>query len=251
MVIKARLRIALERSGKRQADLARHCNVTTSAVNQWIKDNGREKIRLEHDNLMCVADLLKVSSDWLTGKTNNMELITGGPQKQVGRTQVTSCSESASASVTHGDMVHKPRTDGGKDDQYAYVQSYEFWRGKTKTETRFMSVTLEWLESKGLVAGQLKSVEMPDDSQEGLVSKGYIIIVNVEWGEKLVNGAYYAIEIGGLITVRRADYEHNNDIVLTCMNPKYRDLSVPKNDVPALNIIGSAVRFQGDFPNPN
>jgi len=111
-----------------------------------------------------------------------------------------------------------------------------------------MSVSKDWLKSSGLSADQVKAFVMPDDSQPDFVRRGYRIGVNTQWAKPLKHGHYYAIRLGGSVTVRRIEYRSNGDLVLCCSSESYSDEVVPPNAIDDLPIEGQAVIFQGAFP---
>jgi len=65
-----RIKIALERSGKTQADLVRATKAKSSSVSNWV--NGRTK-NLKGSNLTIAAQVLGVSEAWLGAGVGPME----------------------------------------------------------------------------------------------------------------------------------------------------------------------------------
>ena len=57
-----RLRVAMEKSGITQAELARACNVKPPSVHGWL--SGKSKF-LRGENLLCAARVLNVDQQWL------------------------------------------------------------------------------------------------------------------------------------------------------------------------------------------
>ncbi len=129
------------------------------------------------------------------------------------------------------------------------IETYESWMSEGPAREWRMSVPLSWLQSQGYDSSQIKSFTMPDNSQSDLVLKDYEVAVNVNWGDKLQNDKFYAINIGGLVTLRKVEYRASGGIHLRCLNPDYSDESLTAEEVDNLDIVGVAVRFQGSFPD--
>ena len=111
-----------------------------------------------------------------------------------------------------------------------------------------MSAPTAWLESNGLRADQLKTIEVPDDSQADRIRRGDWVAINIEWGGKLKNDETYAVRIGGEYTLRRVAWQANGSLTLRCRNEDYPDEVVQAQDVDSLDILGSFARFQGNTP---
>jgi len=62
-----RIKIALQRRGWDQSDLARKMNVSRATVSRWASNSRAPS----PDTLREMADLLNVSIDWLTGRTDD------------------------------------------------------------------------------------------------------------------------------------------------------------------------------------
>lgn len=139
--------------------------------------------------------------------------------------------------------------DSPQMDNHVYIVSFEFFSGQVDREIRFMSVSSAWLTSEGHSRDDVVSIEMPDDSQYGIVSRGFEVAINTNWGKKLKNNRYYAVRFGDSPpTVRRVEIQFNDDVLLKSINPDYTDQLVPANQVHELNIVGEAIKFQGVFP---
>ena len=131
------------------------------------------------------------------------------------------------------------------------VESYELWQGFVEKDARAMSIPKEWFEKEGYKPEQIKFITMPDDSQAGIVSKGFDIAINVNWNGEIKNNCYYGVVLGGTPTVRGLEYQYDGSLVLTCNNNKFKDQEVPEKDLEKLKemIIGIPVKFQGNFPD--
>ena len=132
-----------------------------------------------------------------------------------------------------------------KPTKYAQIQSFELWRGVLQNETRHMTVTVDLLDSLGLRAGNLRSIEMPDESQSGRIRKGDHIAINIKFEAPPKNNAMYAVKLGDQYTLRRFVYRANGGITLSCSNPDYPDESISSDEINDLDILGEFALFQG------
>ena len=127
----------------------------------------------------------------------------------------------------------------------AYVQSFEYWKGLVKNEIRQMSVSKIWLATSEYKIDQLKTIEMPDDSQSDRIRKGDTVVVCVDWGGTLKHDTLYAVRLGGQYTLRRTAHQANGNILLRCRNRDYADETIESSSVDKLDILGEFVRFEG------
>lgn len=220
---------ARELKGWSAADLVRESGVPQGTISKMEKHKqntlGKYGIQLQK--------ALGVSFEWLaTGE--------GDPFHK-------NCDSNAT-DIAYSDSMDTLPQDGGRDKNHIYVESYEYWSGDVASEIRFMSVPISWLKNEGYSSDQIKSIEMPDESQSGLVNQGFEIAINIEWGSKPLDNLYYALEIGGRITLRRIEYQYNGDLILRCLNEKFNDQRVSEAEIKDLRIVGVAVKFQGSFP---
>lgn len=231
MVIKERLAFALDESGKTQADVARDCNVSTAAVALWFSPRAKDIINIKHENIVKLAPSLGVSVEWLTNTYTN-------PSSKRART-----SQNTSALMQVADKVAGYI---GQEVEYVSIQSHEYWRAEVTAEIRFMSVPVQVLEEKGLLHSDVKSMQMPDDSQAGRILKGDMIAVSVVWGPEFAEDELYAIKIGGRYTLRRAMNAINGDLLLRCRNSdSYPDMVVAKDKKKDLDVLGKFVGMFG------
>lgn len=144
------------------------------------------------------------------------------------------------------DRMNSPAKEAGRNEGHVYVQSYELWRGEVEAEIRFMTVPVDWLETEGLIVDQIKTIEMPDNSQADRIRKGDIVAVNVVWDGNVKNDTMYAIRIGGQHTLRRTAFQANGNLILRCRNDEeYPDETVSRYEISELDILGEFLRFQG------
>lgn len=223
--LQSRLTEALREKGAKPAHLASAVGATRATVSDWV--NGKTKA-ISPDYLFAVADFLGVYPDWLAhGKgPRRMSDAAANPTQRYLPTYSTGIKA----------------VDGGR-----YVQSYELWRNEVAQEIRFMSVPQDWLEKNGYSVDQLKSMNMPDDSQAPRVRRGDTIVVNIEWGTILQNDCIYAVKLGGQYTLRRIAYRSNGCVVLSCANGNYADETIGKTEISNIDVLGQAVRFEGSF----
>lgn len=196
--------------------------------------NRGDKARLSREADLSASQI----SQWLSGERNMSEDTAREIERARDLPVGWMDSATMNSSPLESEGIHK----------HENIQSYEFWRGEVETEIRVMSVSTEWLKAEGYTKNQIKSIVMPDDSQVGLVNRGYEVAINTDWGGELINDLYYAIKIGGLVTIRRVEYTYSGDVMLRCLNSEYAEQTVSKSDVVNLDIAGVAVRFQGNFP---
>lgn len=138
--------------------------------------------------------------------------------------------------VVYGDVTH------------VRIETHESWiDGETQKESR-MTVPSAWISSNGFNADGLKSITMPDNSQSSLVLEGYEIAIHIDFDGELKNNAFYALKIGGNITLRKIEYKATGGAMLRCVSNDYADESVTLDELANIEVIGQAVMFQGSFP---
>lgn len=145
----------------------------------------------------------------------------------------------------HSDSILETSNIVTDAEKYARIQSFEHWRGSVENEIRHMNIPLESLSALGLHANQLKSIEMPDESQFSRIRKGDHVVVNIEFTAPPKNNTVYAIKLGGQYTLRRVSYKASGGLTLSCSNVDYPDDSVSADEIASLDILGEFVLFQG------
>lgn len=228
-----RIKWARTQKGWTSSELVRQSGVpqgTVSKIENYRQDNpGKYAIALQK--------ALGVSMEWLM--TGHGDAIKSGGDIGVTRT-LPDLSKSTHNPVT----VNNPARTTEDADGYVAVESYEVWSGLAAAEVRHMTVPARWLEARHMSASQLKSIEMPDDSQAGRLRRGDWVAVNVEWGGKLRNDTVYAVKIGGEYTLRRVAWQANGSLVLRCQNDDYADETLSAEDASGLDILGEFACFQ-------
>lgn len=138
--------------------------------------------------------------------------------------------------------------DSTNIDRTVRIQDYSDWVSSTNEKLIGMSVSHRLLVQKGIKAEDLKSIEISDDSNTGFLNRGAAVAINVNFESPIKNGSYYAIALGGVVTIRLIDYQFNNDIYLRCNNDAITDQLVPASEVQSLDIRGIAVAYESVLP---
>ena len=228
MVIKARLTSALKESGKIQADLARFVGVSTAAVALWFKDDGKKTITLKHENLVKVANCLRVSPAWLTGDTDvklqisNLRLVTD--EITDGHVQIPQYEVQAAAG--DGAIV--------REDPY--------------NPSDYVTFKSSWIKRKGYILENLCVIYVRGDSMESRIHDGDVVLVCRD-RKTLIDDRIYALNYGGMARLKRVVQKANGNIVLVSDNDPdgTRREEITPDTFDQLHLIGEAVWVGGDL----
>lgn len=185
-------------------------------------------------------------SDYARGSRNmgeklarRIELAAGLPAGSLSKQLDFGVAENIVNFPTLSDTV-----DAGSTKGRIYVQSYAAFTGKSEQEDVFMSVPTTLLSKLGLNVDSVKSLIMPDESQSSRIRQGDKIAINISWDKSIRNNVTYALEIGGVYTLRKAEFLPTRQLLLKCRNSSYTDVSISEFEIDNLKIIGEVITFE-------
>lgn len=146
-------------------------------------------------------------------------------------------------SDTLSDTPQDPR---GKP-RLLYVRSYEAKHEGAVSEPRVMTLPADWIKDEGFSLSDLSTIEMPDDSQADRIRRGDYIAIDESWeGDEFDSDDFYAVNLGGLKTLRRATRTASGEVRLECKNSEYSPEIVTVEKMREI-LLGVAVRFQANL----
>lgn len=210
-----RLKISMERSGKKAVDLSRATGVSPAAISKWL-DGKTEKIK--YVDAVKAAECLSVSVDWLmTGKG---EIATKQEdEEEEGYVTIRKFIGSASCGI-HGlpsfDNVPGIEKITVKDSWYKkYLSAYD--------------------------PDDLFAVTASGDSMEPDISDGDFVFVE-HWkpGSHLAEGIYFVC-LDGDYFIKRLQRIGGGNLLLISSNVRYKDIRINADSQEELIIIGKEV----------
>lgn len=215
-------------AGKNQAQLAKYCGVSTSAVAQWM--TGKAGINYKH--LPKIAAFLGVSMDWLVeGK--------GNPDDPISKLQPVGAFYSET-----------PEPDG-----YVSIPEFHIAFGagseepptwEVEHESRKALYRIEFFQEHRVSPEQCRRVKVSGDSMEPTLSDGDTILI-VDRPERIVDGAVYAFSIRNELMIKRLYRKADGSIVIHSDNERYTDetLTQQKQEEDFFRIYGRAIERTG------
>ncbi len=215
-----RIRFALAKSGKTQADLARYTKIKTATVSQWCSDKVKA---LKSDNALMVSRFLGVNYNWLvTGK--------GAPDAE--------------------NVVALP-DDSTPEDGYVQIKEYSIQCGAgaggiPTFEEQRDSVPATYRESffrsLGIKPDDCMRFRVHGDSMVPTLFDGDRILVNTADNQNIQNNHVYAINIDNEVRVKRLIKKINGDLVIHSDNLAYPEEIISSDDETVFfSIIGRVI----------
>lgn len=137
------------------------------------------------------------------------------------------------------------RSHNRSTQERVFVQNFHEWQsaGSSNALPR-VSVSASLLARHGLSVDDVKYIEMPDESQSDRIRAGDLVVINVAWDGDVKSDQVYALMIGGVLTLRKAEVLPNTDVVLKCHSERYTDTTIKSADLPSLDIAGVVITFE-------
>ena len=204
-----------------KAELARRVGVSRATVSMW--ESGQIE-SLRDDNLLLLAELLKVSPRWLN---SGKGVRTVAAEAAAG----TAIGEPA-AHYTFVTRVHGPRLSAGGGriswEHEEIDNSHAFRR--------------DWLQRKGLAVKDCRMVSVEGDSMSPFLRSGDVVLVHVA-DRAIRNGEVYAIAIGDELRVKRLLRRADGGVEIHSDNPapQYAMELIDADQIERLNVIGRVV----------
>lgn len=211
MSIHRRIKERRQALGLSMENLAGKVGRSWQSVQLWEKEDEDGGTAPTRTLLPKVAEVLLVTSEWLlTGKSG--ALISDDKYFYIPRLQWNMSGE-GSVLENHEEV----------DDTYAYRK--------------------DWLVRKGLNAETCKVVEAPDDSMEGRIQEGDVLLIDTA-DTSIKDGKVYALN-NGKLRVKRLFVRFDGQIIIRSDKSGYPEEIAPPE---AINIIGRVVGFSGGEP---
>ena len=216
--LKDRLLFALERNKRSQAELAKFCGVTQSAVSMWL--NGRTK-SIRGSNLLSAAEFLRVKPSWLS-KGGEFNPLPGVSQTEF----------EASQFVMVPRYSYQIATDNGQEVEHAVAQGA-------------LPFSREWLAEKKLPADKLKVYEAKGESMSPHIESGDLLLVDTSPCTPLpadILVIYQPLPLG--TRVKRLLYRETGEVLIRSDNTdksRFPDELVPADRVDAVSVVGKVV----------
>ncbi|WP_448646757.1 XRE family transcriptional regulator [Pseudomonas mohnii] len=134
-----------------------------------------------------------------------------------------------------------------EDDKYSYVPLYDArcsagygsWAEGTRVLT-LLAFTTYSLRKQGLEPSRLSAIRVDGDSMEGLLSDGDTVLI--DHGRNTLEGeAVYVIRLDDHLYAKRLQRQIGGGVAVISTNPAYQTMTVAKESLNDLEIIGRVV----------
>ncbi len=213
--LSTRLRVGMERSGKKAVDLSRATGVSPAAISKWL-DGKTEKIK--YVDAIKAAECLSVSVDWLmTGKGDITEQQEDDETE--GFVTIRKFLGSASCGI-HGlpsfDNIPGIEKITIKDSWYKkYLSAYD---------------------PNDIFAVTASGDSMTPDIKDG----DFVFVKKWKIGSHLAEGIYFVC-LDGDYFIKRLQRVGGGNLLLISSNPRYKDIRINHDSQEELVIIGQEV----------
>ncbi|MFT0211796.1 helix-turn-helix transcriptional regulator [Pseudomonas sp. F1_0610] len=150
-----------------------------------------------------------------------------------------------------GDITKSKTSKLAEDDKYAYIPLYDAvcsagggaWNGKDQILTH-ISFTQYSLRKKGLIADQLSAVRIKGDSMEPLLHDNDTVLIDHTQSSITADGIY-VIRVDEHLYAKRLQRQINGSILVISENSAYKPMTVNRDALGDLAIIGRVVWSAG------
>lgn len=134
-----------------------------------------------------------------------------------------------------------------ESDIYSYIPLYDAvcsagngsWSDNSRVLTHLAFTTYS-LRKQGLAATNLSAIRVDGDSMEGVLSDGDTVLI--DHSRSVLQGeTVYVIRLDDHLYVKRLQRQADGGISIISANPAYQVMSVPKDSIDELEIIGRVV----------
>lgn len=227
--IAERLSLLLARKNLTHAELADSIGVSRQAVQFWCSGRSEPK----GTNLARLADFFGVAPSWIksgdvhstpTTPVTVPPLIDEGEDVPPGYSAVNSFRLEFRASSSGGAQI---AWEDAHDIERAIIRDEVFRKNHT-------------------CARKCRQVCVSGDSMEPSIFEGDRIVFIDDQDPRIVDGAVYAVSIGGDLKVKRLYRKADGSLVIHSDNPKYPDETIPKDDQSLLiHVFGRVIYREG------
>lgn len=208
-----RLNLAL--GDKSARSLAIASGMSPNVVIKYV--NGESTPNVER--LVALADALGVTVEWLATGRGLMH---------------------------HSDQPYSYRVTGANGD-YAYVNMYDaevsMGSGAWNDDEHIiypLAFRKDWLKQNGIDPEQCAAIIARGDSMEETIKDGSTLLINLK-DNMIGRDGVYVIRFDGHLLAKRLQRSFDGSLIIKSDNPAYSEITVPKDKVGELHIVGRVV----------
>ncbi|PIA70949.1 c repressor [Ectopseudomonas toyotomiensis] len=146
-----------------------------------------------------------------------------------------------------GDEVERHEPLAGDDDAYAYVPLYDArcsagsgaWNERSRVLVN-LSFTRYSLRKKGLTPSDLACLRVDGDSMLGLLDDGDTVMIDLS-RNALEGEGVYVVMLDDHLYAKRLQRQFDGSVLIISHNKEYQPMTVPKDRLSELHIIGRVV----------
>ncbi len=208
-------RLKLAMGDKSARALAMNTDMSPTVVVKYI--NGESTPNVER--LVALSEALGVSVEWLaTGR----------------------------GSMRYSEQCYSYSTTGAKND-YAYVNMYDaevsMGEGAWNDAEHIiypLAFRKDWLKQNSIEPEQCAAIIARGDSMEETIKNGSTLLINLK-DNTLGRDGVYVIRFDGHLLAKRLQRSFDGSVIIRSDNPAYSEITVPKDKVNELHIVGRVV----------
>lgn len=194
-----RIRIAV--GAKNDTELHRFFDISNAAASGW-----RKRGSVPYKEICEAAAIKKVSVNWiLTGE---------GEMKERDADYINVPEYKIQASAGHGTLV------------------------EDETPSQYIAIKKANLAANGVNTSNLMIIYARGDSMEPTFSTGDPLFIDRNCNEVSPDGGIYVFNFGGDLFVKRLQVTFNGDVLVISDNEKYREMTIQRNDLEQMNVVG-------------
>ena len=133
---------------------------------------------------------------------------------------------------------------GGGDKPPSFINIPNYITNADDSSPDELAISTRWIADHGLIASNLAYVNINDDSMEGRIRQGDILIIDTA-ADTITSGQVYAIVTTDDIRVRRLHSRVDGGWTVATDNPNHPDEQISHDLLPQLQIAGKAVGMMG------
>lgn len=100
----------------------------------------------------------------------------------------------------------------------------------------------DWLKQESLMADRCAAIVAKGDSMEETIKDGATLLINLD-DTSISRDGIYVIMFDGHLLAKRVQRTFDGGVIIRSDNPAYSDMSVPKDQMPQLSIVGRVVWY--------